>query len=80
MDYICSCGHKLDEHGRNPFSEPCEIKGCMCVDYSGEHPEPSDAELTRDSRPVDSFEGIGDFNSDDAWQRYAAHQAAKGNY
>lgn len=26
------------------------------------------------------FEGIGDFNSDDPWERYIAHQAAKGNY
>lgn len=26
------------------------------------------------------FEGIGDFDSDDPWQRYIAHQAAKGNY
>lgn len=26
------------------------------------------------------FEGIGDFSSDDPWQRYIAHQAAKGNY
>lgn len=26
------------------------------------------------------FEGIGDFGSDDPWQRYIAHQAAKGNY
>ena len=25
------------------------------------------------------FEGIGDFDSEDPWQRYAAHQAAKGN-
>lgn len=24
------------------------------------------------------FEGIGDFDSDDPWQRYIAHQAAKG--
>ena len=26
------------------------------------------------------FEGIGDFDSDDPWQRHIAHQAAKGNY
>ena len=24
------------------------------------------------------FEGIGDFDSDDSWERYNAHQAAKG--
>lgn len=28
----------------------------------------------------DGFEGIGDFDSDDPYQRYIAHQAAKGNY
>lgn len=27
---------------------------------------------------VDSFEGHGDFNSDDPMERYIAHQAAKG--
>lgn len=26
------------------------------------------------------FEGIGDFDSDDPWQRHIAHQAAKGNH
>ena len=26
------------------------------------------------------FEGIGDFDSSDPWQRYSAHQAAKGNW
>jgi len=26
------------------------------------------------------FEGIGDFDSNDPWQRHIAHQAAKGNY
>lgn len=26
------------------------------------------------------FEGIGDFDSSDPYQRYIAHQAAKGNY
>jgi hypothetical protein len=29
---------------------------------------------------VAGFEGIGDFNSSDPWERYIAHQAAKGNY
>jgi hypothetical protein len=29
---------------------------------------------------VTGFEGIGDFDSADPWQRYIAHQAAKGNY
>jgi hypothetical protein len=28
---------------------------------------------------VDSFEGHGDFNSDDPMERFIAHQAAKGN-
>lgn len=26
------------------------------------------------------FEGVGDFDSDDPWERYAAHQAAKGRW
>ena len=25
------------------------------------------------------FEGVGDFSSDDPWQRHIAHEAAKGN-
>jgi hypothetical protein len=29
---------------------------------------------------VVGFEGIGDFDSDDPWQRYIAHQAAKGDW
>ncbi len=27
---------------------------------------------------MDGFEGIGDFDSADPWERYMAHQAAKG--
>ena len=38
-----------------------------------------DEETTRRGRAVDSFEGHGDFNSSDPFERYAAHQAAKGH-
>lgn len=46
-------------------------------DCPGFRDEPTDNEMNR-GRAVDSFEGRGDFNSSDPYERYVAHQAAKG--
>jgi hypothetical protein len=60
------------------YAELCHKEiGCDVLDCPGFRDEPTDSEMNR-GRVVDSFEGHGDFNSSDPWERYAAHRAAKG--
>lgn len=67
MTVCLNCGRLEDVH---PWVDP--------EDCPGFRDEPTDNEMQR-GRSVDSFEGIGDLNSSDPFERYAAHQAAKGN-
>ncbi len=79
MDSCIRCGMSKEQH-ETPFSEGDPAACAAWIDEPGDdyYANRSGVEGGIAYHTVDSFEGIGDFASDDPYERYIAHRAAKG--